>query len=898
MFKILILCLFGFQAFASGIPMGIRLYQNGMYDLAAKSFESQIKKMPLSEFKSNYRIIYRAFIKANDTSGLGQLILYWQGSCPSFKKGELSGIKFVSSGRPFVFSSLNKTLSNLSIDQKVGFFKALSVYPFNASEINSIILLGEKNLDVKGALKESGFLESSIRRLSKGENYAIIDRIFDIYGSWFTSPFLRNQYVNYLERKGEYAKAVLEAKKLFKNNPSDANRLTLARALYLNGDYKSALKASNDLKNVKYLKAWCYYKLNRINDVVKVLNMKVSKPKPLRSLDALLNFFKGKFNFEGLKKFYPKLYIKSLLFSFNNDMLKEPILVDKHDLGFLYYETGNYNMAVKVLEKAMTTDSKSPLVPRTLYLLGKLTSINEQPATVLYQNLSSDYSNTPYCRQSLVPLSRIYIYNGNYLLASKLLNYAVSLGMKNDNVYRLLGLSNFYMGKYNRSLVAFNGIKRKNGEDLNFMIYDLFKLKRYGDSFRLALTDVKHNNVLSDVNAGRLVYLSNLLNKNVDVSDVNESLPNTLRLMLAISSKKPRRVEKLLPFESGTCKLASIYYLANFYEDKKPLLSLRFFEQLSEISNDENIRNFSSQMAEYIAFKVHRIDVVFLNNPEFIANDPENSILPISTLISKAQDYMDRKDYLKAYGLLKLCLKRSSSTLKSDIVFRMVNIDIHEGNFKRALEDLSYLPEGDIRNFLLFEVYSKMGNDVDAYSYAEKVKDFKSIPKAYETRFLAKLASYYKLTGKTSKALALTDMILNGNMNTISYDNLVTLGLLLNDNGRFKDAKKLFEASTKKAKNDEQRAESTFWLASSFEKAGDRDDALLNYLKVYYNYQNVEPWSVTALYRAAQLLENEGKLGQALSLYKEVVNIKGNSKEGRTAALKVNEIEKRIKEAQ
>jgi tetratricopeptide (TPR) repeat protein len=325
--------------------------------------------------------------------------------------------------------------------------------------------------------------------------------------------------------------------------------------------------------------------------------------------------------------------------------------------------------------------------------------------------------------------------------------------------------------------------------------------------------------------------------------------------------------------------------------------------ELFNISNDEEISAFAKQYMNYLAFKTKNFEPLLFNDPHFIAYNPENGITSTSTLISKASDYASAGQYGKAYGLLKLALERNTSdTLRREIVRRLVNLDLSQGNTSRALKDISLLPKNsqedkDLANYLLFKTYLKAGKLVDAYEAARKVSSLENVPEEERSSFLAKLARYYKLTGKGEEALKLIrELIKSGNLSQVDYDDLVSLALLAQQKGELPLAQRLIVEAVKKAKTKTQKAESLFFKASIEAQLGRVDEAILDYLKIAYEYKGLEPWSSTSLYNAAQLFEEKGKYEEALKLYKKVAELKRGTKEGEVAAKKVKSLLQKIGE--
>jgi hypothetical protein len=253
-------------AYASELDIGVKLYSDGLYSLAAKTFKESLRSFKEGEFKKYYRYAYLSFLKSGDFSSLKELVELWQSKYPNFKRGELLALQTVlalKKGVPIEEAFPKKELQALPIEEKLSFFRALSSVELNPEESLFVLNFALKSPELKGAVKESGFLKKALSRAIKEGDYSVIDFIFDNYGRWFKSKEESLQFVRYLERKKRFPEALLEAKKLYKRSPGPDTRFELARAYYLNGKYGEVVKLIKEptSQREKYLLAWSYFKL-------------------------------------------------------------------------------------------------------------------------------------------------------------------------------------------------------------------------------------------------------------------------------------------------------------------------------------------------------------------------------------------------------------------------------------------------------------------------------------------------------------------------------------------------------------------------------------------------------------------------------------------------------------
>ncbi len=887
------------SAFAGDLNLAVKLYSDGLYSLAAKTFKENFNQLTGKEFKDFYRYAYLSFLKSSDYSSLKRLVEFWQKNYPDFRKGELLALETllaIHGGIPVEEAFPVKELLSLPISQKVAFFKTLSQADLKPEEILFVLSVASKNTDLKGAVKDSGFLRRALEKAVKESDYALIDFIFDNYGRWFKGKEEGLQFVRYLERKKRFAEALVEARKLYKKYPGPDTRFELARAYYLNGRYGEVLRLVNTPSTTreKYLLAWTYYRLGQVDRIAPLVGLNVEKPTLPQKLKVLIDFYSCSFDLPLLKKYYPELYGKALIFSFSDSLPQEEVGLP-HDLAYLYWEKGYFDRAKKELEKAVQNPQDRNLTARSLFLLGELGSVNTQVGSVVYNQLMAGYQNTPYYAESLVPAAKVYLYSGSPGVALKLLTYAYQLGMRGEEVKWLTGRIYQIRGDYEKAARLLS--KVKSGQARTLLAYSLYQLSKGEDSFKVLRDLCKGNPLFPEVNGGRLVFVAKSLKEERSLRNV-KNLPALPAVMAAVVGRDYGRAQELFGKVPPREKVVLGLLLVDYYQQRDPKKAFTYLVQLIDSSGDSTVSNYARSFLNYLAFKTGNYEPVLFNDPYFIAYNPENDVTSTSTIISKAQDYASQGQLGKAYGLLKLALERTSSPdLRSEIVRKLVEIDLKQKNYQRALEDISLLSEGDLKHFLLFKTYLAMGRLVDAYDEAKKVSSVNNLPKEDRAPFLAKLARYYKLTGDKERAVELVrELFKKGGVERVDYDDLVSLALLAQEKGELDLAYKLINLALKKAKTKQQKAESLFWKASIEAQEGKGDDAIIDYLKIAYDFKGLEPWSSTALYKAAQLFEEKGEYRQALKLYQKVAKLKRGTKEGEVAAEKVKSLLKKVKE--
>ncbi len=894
------------SAFASDLDLGIKLYRDGMYELSAKAFEKALESAQPTELKGNLPLIASVFVRTGKFKDLEKLEVLWSSRFSGFKPGFLAGIRAIlqiHKGSP-IQDAINKPLLlKLTLDDRVDFFKAISMYHLKNGEKLYLLKLCDEDTEFKGAIVESGFVEKIAAEAARAKYYALLDYLFDSYGKWLSGKEFKLEYVKFLERKGRNSEALVELEKLFKKDQRDKVRYELARAYYLNGNYEKAIEVSSPLntKEAKYLRAWSYYKLKDFDAIVKELSIDVSKPEEPKSLRVLVEFLSGNFTPGEIKEFYPNYYVRSLLFSFRDKELPSDFSSSEEIFytGYLFYERGEFKLAVSHLKRAMGNMKDPSLIPAALYLIGKLEGRNINISSMVYGEIMTKYSNTPYYRESIIPIAETQFLQGNFPATVSISKYArEQLGINNDALNKLEGLSYFYMGDYNKAVRTLLRIKEKDFEVLNALSYAFFKLGHKEKSVSVLRSIVKRKLPFSDVAFGRLIFASREAGKRGFLKGVSCPDKSLLKAMWAVCSGDVDKMRGISKEVKGTERVGLLYVIAKLA--KSPKEAIEAYSSIEALTQRKDIEVFAHNMKMYLAFSSKTIEPLIVSDPEFIAYNPLNDISDVHSLIEKAQDYEDSGQYLKAYGLYRLSLNRlTDNNIKLRIILKMVNIDLRLMNFKKALSDANLIQREDQRskdiyNFCLFRIYNYMGKTIKSYEFAKKVSDLNNVPKEYRVNFAGKLASYFKLSGKKEETLKLIKFLLENDLEKVDYDDLVRLSIFSEKEGNIDEALKLINVAMKKARTKEQKVESLFWFSSYNEKAGNEDKALIGYLRIYYEYSGVEPWASTSMYRAAEILERKGDLKQALKLYEKVVKLKGNTDQGLKAKEKVQDLQRKI----
>ncbi len=892
-------------AFAADIKFGLKLYRDGMYDLANQTFSQVLKGNPPGNLKLYFVPMLETFVKTGNAKDLKVLIAVWKSRYSGYRSGALlAGEVYLQlkSGKSFKEAFNEKSFISLPLKEKVMFLKLLQEMSLSLDDKFYLLTLGVKNVDIKGSLSDSGFLEKFAGEAVKYKRQDITDYLFANYGDWLNKDEFALPHIRYLVKKGMYSDAMLKLKKLYKKEKSSDILFEMAKVYYLQGEYGKALKLAKKLnsKEAKFLRAWSYFKLGLKKKAFQELGMSVKKPVIPESLKVTLDFFKGDIDPDVIKKYYPGYYYKALLYTFSTFADESLKGVNYHDAGFFFYETGKFDKSFNYLKNAVATKKDRFLTPRTLYLIGKIAGINKDIGIMVYSQISNNFQRTPYYKDSILSYGEALLLKGDFPAAIKILEYGKGQYRLDSLVLRkLLGRAYFYTGDYLKAEKILKPVISKDDEALHFFILSKVFEGKKGTAFEYLRLKLNNGRLFPEVDYGRLIYLAVKLKKEKLLKKVSPPIEPTVAVMYGIATKNKKLLVSLLPKVDEVGKVSILYTLSK--TEKLPGKRFYYLSLLKAVAPTSKIAQFAQKMEEYEAYSFGKFDTLLLSNSEFIAYNPENTLSDANSLVEKANDYYDAKGILKAYGLYRMAVERSTDPeIRTFAAMRMVDIDLKLKNYRRAVKDVSVIPDNtqkrrDVKNYLLLDIYYKQGRLLDALNAGRAVSDIENLPENKRIKFAARLASLYKLAGKETEAMKFLNYIVKqGHLSEIDYDDLVNLALFLDKKGKKDDAEKLLKEAFKKAKEKEQKAESLFWLANVQEEKGDKENALINYLKIHYEL-GIEPWTSTALYKAALILDRKGKYEQALKLLKKVAKIKGNSPEGARAVEKMKEIEKKLK---
>lgn len=152
-----------------------------------------------------------------------------------------------------------------------------------------------------------------------------------------------------------------------------------------------------------------------------------------------------------------------------------------------------------------------------------------------------------------------------------------------------------------------------------------------------------------------------------------------------------------------------------------------------------------------------------------------------------------------------------------------------------------------------------------AKDYFKRVIDKGGLPSLKAKLYLAQVYAYQE---DIAKALKMYDSLITSDT---EFSNIarVRKALLLKDQGEYKEAISLLKTAIKKGLDS---AQIRFYLAFCLEKLGKIKDALEEYFKLIYVFDNKE-YKIKAYFRIARLYEKENSIEEAIKVYRKIMEM-------------------------
>lgn len=203
--------------------------------------------------------------------------------------------------------------------------------------------------------------------------------------------------------------------------------------------------------------------------------------------------------------------------------------------------------------------------------------------------------------------------------------------------------------------------------------------------------------------------------------------------------------------------------------------------------------------------------------------------------------------------------------------------------------------EGQKALLFLARAAHKSGKTNIAWKYVNKV-DTEDLSKETYTAFLAAKAGLQMDLDQQEQSLRTYQKLINTAPDYLPAVKRLKLALLAQRQGQWEWAHKQLDTlwQNRNELSDKLQAETLFWLAEGAQHKGDLQEALDHYLRVAWKYPEEHIWAVTAMYRAALIYEQRGRLQTATELLKTVIKRADRDSQKEAARDRIKGIENKL----
>ncbi len=224
--------------------------------------------------------------------------------------------------------------------------------------------------------------------------------------------------------------------------------------------------------------------------------------------------------------------------------------------------------------------------------------------------------------------------------------------------------------------------------------------------------------------------------------------------------------------------------------------------------------------------------------------------------------YLKRKKTSLALENFISALHSSNKTLLNNIHLKLGTIYFSKEEYDKALKNYLYVIEN-------------AGKDKLAYDAA---KNF---------------AMVCKTTSEWEKAIETYNLILEkwGNDKKIKAETIFDIAFCYFRDKKYPKAIEYFKKSLQLSEDNETLAEAQYWIGESYYGMENYQDAITEFLKVYYNYPELVRWSASSQLKAADSYIKIGEFSKAKKILKRIISTYGKtSRWGKQAETYLNAI--------
>ncbi len=520
---------------------------------------------------------------------------------------------------------------------------------------------------------------------------------------------------------------------------------------------------------------------------------------------------------------------------------------------------GDKDKALKMLADFLDKYGEtSPLTDEAYFIYGKLMLDrgNYEEAVKSFENILVNYPDSSLKGKALLYLGKSYFRNGMYADSIKL--FEEKLENKNDETLSLLALSYYLTGDYSKATTYFEQADVK-GYLKKLYVYSLAKSGKWDKALKIA-EDKGDTPFFAMLFAG----------KNQDAYNY------------ALKSEDP-----LL-----------IYLSATLQQDTN--LKKLFLQKALELADkDSTVRKLVILELEPIVSETGEFLIVMANEPEYVKNDPED-FHGVQGFLKKAEKYREKGNIAKAVYFYKMAVDNYPDAPGVDKAYYFLFESLRNPPVEYLNKIVEKFPESEyysLANYKLGLIAFKNKEYSKAANYFETVLEHKN--KSIEKLLFAihyYLGVCYEKTGQVSKAVENYIAYLSSLPQDIKQiDERTRIAIFLQKNGKVEYALKEFQKLLSLARDEDAKAELTFYIAECYEKIGDLNKALENYLLVTYLHPKEIMWATTARFNAAKICEKLGYYDDAVKLYRKIAQAYKGQVQGEYAEKKLEELQKKVK---
>jgi tetratricopeptide (TPR) repeat protein len=525
------------------------------------------------------------------------------------------------------------------------------------------------------------------------------------------------------------------------------------------------------------------------------------------------------------------------------------------------YKQCDFQKAVKLLDGFIQNYPNSFFSGKALYMLGWSYIYLEElsNAEKIFKGLLKAYPEGDFSAQTHFALGRIHFKKGKYDSASDLF-FNTTFQAKNKDLIQeakfFISLRHFYLKNYSQARKGFEEILEEKIDTENNNVF-LF----LGWTFQ---------------SEGKYKEASSTFKKYLEANPI--SFYSEVRLPLIWRLAKNAY---LLGDYQGTWHWIDLILCeANMSPYHKPAHALK----LQCLLDSKDYKGYLEMSPPFLD-----------HNPRV---DPNHSpdFAKVNTLIKKGE-------LRSAAGLYEdLSIEYATFPGEIEALFGLGMTQKAQGLYKSALRTYAHAIDRCKEDIDRLKIHQAMGEILfkeKAYGFAarhfEKAFSIQA-PEDLKSKTSLFLGLINRIQGQKEIALQrFREFFVGDTLDNMSVSEKIDLGLFLEDVSEYALAIKVFQKVLESKTDKKKKAEAQFWIGECYQKMGDLEKAVQEYLLVVQLYPDAGIWGITARFKSAEIYQKTGNLEKALALYRKVQKLGTGESYGRFATKRINEIKELVK---